>query len=46
MTGYKPGNVELVFDGKTDVALCVLQRIKICIDGIKNMFDDCEQPAK
>ncbi len=42
-TGYKPGNVDLVFDGKSEVALCVLQRIKICIDGIKNMFDDCAE---
>ncbi|MBA3393891.1 MAG: serine/threonine protein kinase [Deltaproteobacteria bacterium] len=45
--GYKPGTVSLVFDGKTEVALCVLQRIKICIDNIKNPFDDCElDPSK
>ena len=45
--GYKPGTVELVFDGKTEVALCVLQRIKICIDNVKNPFDDCElDPSK
>ncbi|HEU0035724.1 MAG TPA: protein kinase [Kofleriaceae bacterium] len=42
MTGYKPGTVHLVFDGKTEVVVCVLERIKICIDGIKNPFDDCE----
>ena len=41
-TGYKPGKVSLVFDGKTEVTLCVMQRIKICIDNIKNPFDDCE----
>jgi len=40
--GYKEGRVELVFDGNTEVALCVLQRIKICIDNVKNPFDDCE----
>jgi serine/threonine protein kinase len=45
MQGYKPGTVELVFDGKTDGVLCVMQRIKICINGIKNPFDDCELPA-
>ncbi|MEJ7597048.1 MAG: hypothetical protein WKG01_03985 [Kofleriaceae bacterium] len=45
--GYKPGNVSLVFDGSTEVVLCVLQRIKICIDNIKNPFDDCEvDPSK
>jgi len=41
-TGYKPGRVQLVFDGNTEAALCVLERIKICIDGIKNPFDECE----
>jgi hypothetical protein len=40
--GYKPGSVEVHFDGKTDAVLCVLSRIKICITGIKNPFDDCE----
>ena len=40
--GYKPGKVQLVFDGKQEVALCALERIKICIDGVKNPFDDCE----
>jgi hypothetical protein len=40
--GYKPGNVEVNFDGSTTAVLCVLQRIKICIDNIKNPFDDCE----
>jgi serine/threonine protein kinase len=43
LTGYEPGHVDLVFDGKTEVALCVLKRIKRCIDGLKNPFDDCEQ---
>ena len=46
-TGYKPGKVQLVFDGKQEIALCALQRIKICIDNIKNPFDDCElDPTK
>ena len=45
--GYKDGKVTLVFDGKTDVVLCTLQRIKICINNIKNPFDDCElDPTK
>ena len=42
LPGYKPGTVEVVFDGKTEAVLCVLQRIKICIEGVKNPFDDCE----
>ena len=40
--GYKPGKVDLVFDGTKEVELCVLTRIKICIDNVKNPFDDCE----
>jgi serine/threonine protein kinase len=40
--GYKEGKVSVVFDGKTEVALCVLTRIKLCIDNVKNPFDDCE----
>ncbi len=45
--GYKDGKVQLVFDGKTEVVLCVLVRIKICINNIKNPFDDCElDPTK
>jgi serine/threonine protein kinase len=42
MAGYQPGTVHLVFDGATEVVLCVLKRIKRCVDGIKNPFDDCE----
>jgi hypothetical protein len=40
--GYKPGSVEVNFDGNTTAVLCVLLRIKICIYNIKNPFDDCE----
>ena len=30
-----------------EVALCVLTRIKICFDNVKNPFDDCERdPTK
>jgi len=50
LPGYKPGSVEINFNGTTTIATCVMQRIKICIDGIKNPFDDCEidpaQPAQ
>jgi hypothetical protein len=40
--GYKAGAIEVSFDGNTTAVLCVLQRIKICIPGVKNPFDDCE----
>ena len=40
--GFKPGKVEVVFDGKTELRVCALERIKICIHNIKNPFDDCE----
>ncbi len=39
--GYKPGTVTIVFDGKTEVVLCVLQRIKTCVGTLKNPFDEC-----
>jgi serine/threonine protein kinase len=42
--GYEPGYVEVVFDGKTEVALCLMTRIKRCVAGIKNPFDDCPEP--
>ena len=36
-----------MFDGKTEVVMCVLKRIKLCINNIKNPFDDCElDPSK
>jgi len=45
--GYKPGKVQLLFDGRQEIALCTLERIKVCIDGVKNPFDDCEpDPTK
>jgi len=40
--GYKQGKVTLVFDGHTSIALCPLERIKVCIPNIKNPFDDCQ----
>jgi tRNA A-37 threonylcarbamoyl transferase component Bud32 len=40
--GYKAGTVEVHFRKDATAVRCVMQRIKICIDGIKNPFDDCE----
>jgi serine/threonine protein kinase len=42
-TGYKPGTVEVVFDGNTEAVLCALKRIRVCINNIKNPFDDCDE---
>jgi hypothetical protein len=40
--GYKSGTIQIAFDGSAEVTLCAMTRIKICIDNIKNPFDDCE----
>ena len=42
MSGYKPGTVDILWDGNTEEVMCTMTRIKICINGIKNPFDDCE----
>jgi serine/threonine protein kinase len=39
--GYTEGEVSVVFDGKTDTAVCHMKRIANCVDGTKNPFDDC-----
>jgi hypothetical protein len=43
--GYKTGKVRVVFDGKQDVALCPLERIKVCDPHLHNPFDECEPPS-
>ncbi|MBA3455457.1 MAG: serine/threonine protein kinase [Deltaproteobacteria bacterium] len=40
--GYQEGKVLIHFTGQDEVVLCTLTRIKLCIDNIKNVFDDCE----
>jgi hypothetical protein len=47
LKGYKDGTVQIRFDGDAEVVLCAMARIKVCIDGVKNPFDDCEpgEPA-
>jgi len=42
MSGYKSGKVHLEFDGKTEYAMCTLQRVKICVKELKNPFDECQ----
>jgi serine/threonine protein kinase len=41
--GYEPGFVDVTFDGKTEIVVCVMQRIVRCIPGVKNPFDDCPE---
>jgi hypothetical protein len=43
--GYRDGRVEVIFDGQSEAVMCRLTRIKRCIDGLKNPFDDCEPAA-
>jgi serine/threonine protein kinase len=43
LPGYQPGKVEVLFDGDQEVVLCRMSRIKRCIDGLKNPFDDCPE---
>lgn len=43
---YK-GKVTITFDGSRDSVMCTAQRLKFCVDGLKNPLEDCEQdPAK
>ena len=41
LPGYEPGYLDLVFDGKTEVAICSMTRTVKCVPGIKNPFDEC-----
>ncbi len=41
MSGYTVGKTYLIFDGIADIALCHMKRIKKCLPGVKNPFDDC-----
>jgi hypothetical protein len=43
LPGHEPGKVEVIFDGGQEVVLCRMERIKRCVDGIKNPFDDCPE---
>jgi serine/threonine protein kinase len=43
---YK-GKVTVTFDGSREAVMCTAQRLKFCVDGLKNPLDDCEQdPSK
>ncbi|MEO8845980.1 MAG: serine/threonine-protein kinase [Kofleriaceae bacterium] len=39
---YK-GKVTVTFDGSRDSVMCTAQRLKFCVDGLKNPLEDCEQ---
>ena len=38
---YK-GRVQITFDGSRDSVMCTAVRLKLCVDGLKNPYDDCE----
>jgi hypothetical protein len=42
LPGYQPGYVELVFDGETEVTICMMKRLP-CVPGIKDPFQDCPE---
>jgi serine/threonine protein kinase len=39
--GYKEGYVDVKFDDKTPIAVCVMARKKLCVDDLKNPYDHC-----
>jgi serine/threonine protein kinase len=47
LPGYEEGHVDVTFDGKTEVQVCMMKRIVRCVDdtpdrvGLKNPIDDC-----
>ncbi len=42
---YK-GRITVVFDGTRDSVMCSAQRLKFCVEGLKNPLDDCEQKTE
>jgi hypothetical protein len=42
LPGYQPGYVDLVFDGETEVTICMMKRLP-CVPGIKDPFQDCPE---
>ena len=42
LPGYSDGHVELIFDGKTEVTICTMQRLP-CVPGLKDPFKDCPE---
>ena len=41
---YK-GRITVVFDGSRDSVMCTAKRLPFCVEGLKNVFDDCEPKA-
>ncbi|MBK9035460.1 MAG: serine/threonine protein kinase [Myxococcales bacterium] len=42
LPGYQPGYVDLVFDGETEVTICMMKRLP-CVPGLKDPFQDCPE---
>ena len=46
LRGYKDGTVTVYFDGRKEFALCELERIVRCVDGLHNPIDGvCPEPT-
>jgi len=46
LRGYKEGTVTVYFDGRKEFALCELERIVRCVDGLHNPIDGvCPEPT-
>ncbi len=39
--GYHDGYVDVKFDDNTPVVVCIMKRKKVCVDDLKNPYDDC-----
>jgi hypothetical protein len=42
LPGYQPGYVDLVFDGNTEVTICMMKRLP-CVPGLKDPFQECPE---
>ncbi|MGE5183001.1 MAG: serine/threonine-protein kinase [Acidobacteriota bacterium] len=38
------GTKQIVFDGSVTSVMCTATRLKMCVEGLKNPYDECEEP--
>jgi serine/threonine-protein kinase len=39
------GKKTIVFDGSVTSVMCPAKRLKMCVEGLKNPYDECEEPT-
>jgi serine/threonine-protein kinase len=39
------GSKVIVFDDRTTSVMCAAKRLKMCVEGLKNPYDECEEPT-